>query len=394
MNKRLQPRLAQIGRIRVGDRKGTRGAPQRLKTFRLTVPYASKPILHVCAHLYGGDVQQWENPETGREFELYTTVNSLKVLILPRECVVAYCEMWNRSGLVRRCDGETILADNEEPARVGHPCLCPDDIEERQALAKDGRACADKTRISVMLPDVPAIGLWRLDTGSYYGATEAMGQVSLLQQLGITSPVEAVLAIEEHKRKRILPGKDKPETRRFLVPTLRILMTPKQVLLEMPQQEAQKQLQSPQERIADVWGDRVDTRTGEVVSSDGDIDAVTPQEAAEPDDAPEPSVPLPQDEKLVTVDPAQREPGFLGTITQACEEHNQDTVQVCALACWRYNVDHVNALTAGQQKTALKWVTSEGGRVHLGQELTKYAKEIDEWLNPQAEEEAEAALPF
>lgn len=259
MNTRLAPRLEQIGRIRIGDQKGDgRDKRRKLDTFRLTVPYQSKPILEFAAGIYGGTVQQWENPMEGRSWELYTSVNSLKVYVIPNQCVATGCERWTAAGIARRCDGEIIQFDTDEQL-IGTACECPEDHETRQALALKGKACVDKTRISVMLQDLPAIGLWRLDTQGYYAATNALGQIMLLQSLGITQPVEAILSMGQGKRKRWNTEKGKHETRIFPTVLLTILVTPKQLVQELPAGPMRPALPpGPPAAVAEIYGEEVE----------------------------------------------------------------------------------------------------------------------------------------
>jgi hypothetical protein len=118
--------------------------------------------------------------------------------------------------------------------RSGDECLCPhaadpDDLDqveaaalERARLAKMNppQACSAITRISVMIPDLPGLGVFRLDTKSYWAAVE-IGDAAALMQLardkGVFLP--AVLRIEQ--RQRIANG----QTKKYPVPVLEVLAT-------------------------------------------------------------------------------------------------------------------------------------------------------------------------
>lgn len=226
----VQRRGQQIGRIRIGqqvptgkkDREGNdKMRPARLDSFRFTTQ--SRPTADAIAALYGGSVREWNG-----EWEVITRESSIGVTVPPRDQVVSqWYEMWSRGGCQRRCDSQT-------EQMSGGPCLCPhagdpsdpDEVAraalERSALASKNppEACKAVTRISVMLPDLPGLGIFRLDTGSYYAATE-IGDAAALMELardrGIFLP--AILRIEQ--RQRVANG----QTKKYPVPVLEVLAT-------------------------------------------------------------------------------------------------------------------------------------------------------------------------
>jgi hypothetical protein len=86
------------------------------------------------------------------------------------------------------------------------------------------QACKRVTRINVMIPDLPDLGVFRLDTGSYYAAREVRAKAALLElarQRGVYLP--AVLGIDE--RERIKAGKTTP----YPVVFIRILNTMREI---------------------------------------------------------------------------------------------------------------------------------------------------------------------
>ena len=220
----IQRRGQQIGRLRIGQQvQAANGKmrPARLDTFRFTT--ASRAAADAIAALYGGEVRQWE-----REFEVITAKSEIGVTVPPRDEVVSqWYEMWSKGGCQRRCDSQHEQISNG-------PCLCPhasnpadpDEVArkalERADLAKlnPPQACKLVTRISVMIPDLPGLGVFRLDTGSYYAATEIGDSAALMQvarDKGVFLP--AILRIEH--RQRIAGG----QTKKFPVPVLEVLTT-------------------------------------------------------------------------------------------------------------------------------------------------------------------------
>lgn len=220
----IQRRGQQIGRIRIGQQVRTDSGkmrPARLDTFRFTT--SSRVSAEAIAALYGGEVRDWEG-----EYEVITAKSEIGVTVPPRDEVVSqWYEMWNKGGALRRCDSRTEQIS-------GGPCQCPhaadpSDAEEvaRMALERARRAklnpptaCGLVTRINLMIPDLPGLGVFRLDTGSYYAATEIGDSAQLMQMArdrGVFLP--AILRIEH--RQRVAGG----QTKKFPVPVLEVLAT-------------------------------------------------------------------------------------------------------------------------------------------------------------------------
>jgi Recombination directionality factor-like len=225
----IQRRGQQIGRIRIGQLVRTdkgKMRPEKLDTFRFTT--ASRTSAEAIAVLYGGQVREWE----GGGYEVITAKSDIGVTVPPRDQVISqWYEMWTKGGCQRRCTSQHEQISNG-------PCLCPhatnpdDEAEvaakgaERSRLASlnPPQACKLVTRISVMIPDLPGLGIFRLDTGSYYAATEIGDSAALMQTArdkGIFLP--AVLRIEQ--RSRVANG----QTKKYPVPVLEILATFRQI---------------------------------------------------------------------------------------------------------------------------------------------------------------------
>lgn len=199
----LQHRPIELGRIRTGART-EKGYPTRLETFRLTS--GSQALLAAAASLYGGEVRPWTDAPDEGYFELVTQSRELRVLI-PRDLrtVSQSYEFWQGGTCERRCDGTT------EQITDG-PCVCP-------AIANPDDRCDPVTRISLMLPDVPGLGVWRLDTGGWHAATSLPATISLLKQLSTASWIPAILRLEQ-RSKKTREADGKVVTHRFAVPVL------------------------------------------------------------------------------------------------------------------------------------------------------------------------------
>lgn len=206
----LQRRIAEIGRIRIGQQVATgRGKtrPEKLTTFRITSPDPNR-IKH-AAHLYGGQPQEWDAP-AGKQWEVVTEATALPVIVPPSDMAFSQSyELWSGGGCQRRCDGQS------ESISDG-PCLCD----------PDNRECKPHTRLSVMLRDLPGLGVWRLDTQGWYAALELQGAVEVIQMAaGRGQMLPAQLRLEQRMTKR--PGQG---TRRFAVPVLDIEISPAQLM--------------------------------------------------------------------------------------------------------------------------------------------------------------------
>lgn len=188
----LQRRMVQVGRIRLGTKQGNR--PVRLDTWRLTS--RDRVRLDAAAGVFGGTVKEWEARQG--EFELITEVSDLPIMLLPGQTLTQWMELWSGGGCKRRCDGDTeTLSDG--------PCLCDPEKPE----------CKPHTRLNVMLPDVPGLGMWRLDSTGWNAARELAGTAEFLEQAtarGVLLP--ARLRIDQ--RVEIRDG----QTNRFPVPVL------------------------------------------------------------------------------------------------------------------------------------------------------------------------------
>lgn len=210
----LQRRLAEAGRIRIGHQTATnngRKRPEKLDTFRLTSPDRAR--IEQAAHLFGGTPQQWDAP-AGQQWEVITATDSLHVIVPPADMSFSqYYELWSGGGCQRRCDGRyNSITDS--------PCVCD----------PDKRECSIHTRLSVMLRDLPGLGVWRIDTSGYYAAVELQGAVEVVQlAAGRGQMLPARLRLEQRMVKRVGQG-----TRRFAVPVLDIEVSPGQLLGPAP----------------------------------------------------------------------------------------------------------------------------------------------------------------
>jgi hypothetical protein len=226
-----------LGKIRLGEqvavmngdaqatnRDGTlKFRPAKLGEFRLTSP--SRELLSSAAEVYGGSVRAWEgSPGEEDEWELYSATRSLDVVIPPVRIndegdvaggpFMQWNEMWNKGGCVRRCDGFTETISGGACASMTP--MCPVDHDVRHVEAALGRACKMTTRLMVILPKVPDLGMWMLETHGYYAAVELGAFMEFLARRAGGQFVEATLRLESRTVKR------KGKTHHFAVPVIEL----------------------------------------------------------------------------------------------------------------------------------------------------------------------------
>ena len=197
----LQRRQRELGRIRMGD-KGGRGQPQKLNHFRLTS--SSMPLLHHASVLWGGEVKKWEGSPSEGQFELYTETDTLPIVIPPGpEPVSQWYEQWSAGGATHRCDGVTNNITDT-------PCSCD----------PDKRACKATTRASVMLPDLPDVGVWRLESHGINAAYELPGTIEVIQMASARGRFLTGRLRIEHRT-----SKKAGQTRKYIVPVIDLDVT-------------------------------------------------------------------------------------------------------------------------------------------------------------------------
>ena len=201
----IPQRPMELGRIRLGE-KGNRGEPVRLKTFRLTS--GSKERLEAAARLYGGQVRKWDGAPDEGQWQVTTAAAEIDVLISRHiEAVSQSYELWQGGTCMRRCDGVTEkLTDS--------PCPCA-----AAGLQGPDRACEVITRLRVVLPRVPGIGTWRLETSGWVAATTLPATLQMLAGTTEADWIPATLRAAQASRK-VREGDGRVVTHRWVQPEL------------------------------------------------------------------------------------------------------------------------------------------------------------------------------
>ncbi|MGJ5831364.1 hypothetical protein [Streptomyces ossamyceticus] len=205
-----QKQARELGRLRTGysipsDDPKKRPRPVKSKTWVLSSH--SEHYVTAAAEAWGGNVERWQPQGNGApQFRVITEAEQLEAILPPGDPLSQANEMWNKGGCARRCDGET-----EQISR--HPCLClaehgPEWHQLRQDIRTKDKVCAATSRLNVILPDMPDVGVWRVETHSWYAANELAGTVDMvLSGTGGKGLVPVTLRIEP--RTRVAGGQTK-----------------------------------------------------------------------------------------------------------------------------------------------------------------------------------------
>lgn len=195
----LQRHARELGRLRTGTFNGR--YPQRSETWVITSH--SRDYIEAAAEVWGGDVEDWQPQGNGaKQFRVITQARAIAAILPPGDPLTQAYESWSKGGCQRRCDGQVEQISDR-------PCLCIAQWgQEFHQSAPQDEACKMTTRLSVILPDLPDLGSWRVETHSYYSASELAATVDVLKgQLGAAAMVPVALRIEQ--RTRVAGGKTK-----------------------------------------------------------------------------------------------------------------------------------------------------------------------------------------
>ncbi|MFC3984939.1 recombination directionality factor [Streptosporangium jomthongense] len=195
----LQRQARELGRLRTGFFNGK--APVRCKTWIVTSH--AEHYVQAAADAWGGQVEKWQPLGNGApQWRVITAADSLDAIMPPGDPLSQAYESWSRGGVQRRCDGMT-------EALTDSPCVCRAQWGDQfwENAPRDA-ACKMTTRLNVILPEMPDIGAWRVETHSFYSANEMAAAVDVLKgSIGEQAMIPVRLRIEQ--RTRVTQGKTK-----------------------------------------------------------------------------------------------------------------------------------------------------------------------------------------
>ena len=171
----LQKRLHERGHIRIGQQvmsSNGKMRPAKLDRFRFTS--RDSGAIDQVAQLYGGEARKWDN-NGSTQFEVFSDATELPVVIPTSMAFSQAFEQWAKGFCTHRCDG---VRDTVRDV----PCDCNPEATD----------CKITTRLSVILPEVPGLGTWRIESHGYYAAVELGGALELIEsqvQKGVAAPL-------------------------------------------------------------------------------------------------------------------------------------------------------------------------------------------------------------
>ncbi|MDT0302957.1 recombination directionality factor [Streptomonospora wellingtoniae] len=205
----IDRQVRELGRLRTGYTE--RNRPVKSKTWIFTSP--SEEFVAAAAELWGGTPERWKPLGNGGEqYRVITTASAIDCLLPEGDNVLSSAyEMWSRGGAQRRCDGV-------QDKLSGKPCLCTQEFgEEFYNTAPKEQVCKATTRLKVILPGMPDIGTYRVETHSYYATSEIGGTYDLLRNAQPTGVLPVRVSIEQ--RSRVAAG----QTKHFPVVTMGLI---------------------------------------------------------------------------------------------------------------------------------------------------------------------------
>lgn len=198
----LQMQARELGRLRTGytDTSGAKSRPVRSDTWIITSH--SENYIRAAAEEFGGSAEKWQPLGSGAaQWRVITEQVAIDAIMPPGDPLSQTNELWSGGGCQRRCDGVTEqLSDS--------PCLCLAQFGESFHERPKGTVCAATTRLNVILPDMPDVGIYRVETHSYWAANEIAATVDLIRNAtGGRAAVPIRLRIEQ--RQRVANGQTK-----------------------------------------------------------------------------------------------------------------------------------------------------------------------------------------
>lgn len=202
----LQRQARELGRLRTGysvPNEDPNKRPRAVRSQTWIISSHAEHYVQAAAEVWGGTVEKWQPQGNGAaQWRVITEANSLDAILPPGDPLSQAYELWTKGGAQRRCDGMTESLSDQ-------PCFCRQQWGDAfwERAPKDA-ACKITTRLNVILPEMPDIGAWRVETHSYYSANEMAAAVDVLKgSIGDQALIPVRLRIEQ--RTRVANGQTK-----------------------------------------------------------------------------------------------------------------------------------------------------------------------------------------
>ncbi|WP_166344963.1 hypothetical protein [Phytoactinopolyspora limicola] len=198
-----QRQMAEQGRLRLGETVAAKNGKKRPAASQTWIVTShSEEHVRVAAEQWGGTPERWKPLGHGAEqWRVKTEASKIDAILPPGDPLSQAYELWKGSGCQRRCNGATEQLS-------GSPCICLAEFGDYWYEQPQGDVCENKSRLKVLLPEMPGLGVWRMETGSHYAMDEIAGIVdSIREAVGDRQLVPIQLSIVP--RSRTVDGKTK-----------------------------------------------------------------------------------------------------------------------------------------------------------------------------------------
>lgn len=198
----LQRQARELGRLRSGYTDTSGPKPRPVKSTTWIVTSHSEDYVRAAAALWGGEPEKWQPLGAGAaQWRVTTECSAIDAIMPPGDPLSQHLELWSKGGCARRCDGVTELLSDTA-------CLCRAQFGDDFHTQPKERRCQATTRLSLILPAMPDIGVWRVETHGYYAANEIAATVDVIRgAVGDRAMVPVQARIEP--RTRVSEGKTK-----------------------------------------------------------------------------------------------------------------------------------------------------------------------------------------
>jgi hypothetical protein len=198
----LQRQARELGRLRTGytDDSGAKSRPARSDTWIVTSH--AEHYVQAAADEWGGTAEKWQPQGSGpAQWRVITEASALDAILPPGDPLSQTYEMWSRGGCQRRCDGVTEQISDS-------PCPCLAQFGDAWYEQAKGTVCSAHTRLNVILPQMPDVGVWRMETGSFYAANEIAAHVDLIRN-ATRGEIAVPIRLRIEPRQRVAAGQTK-----------------------------------------------------------------------------------------------------------------------------------------------------------------------------------------
>jgi hypothetical protein len=212
----LQRQARELGRLRMGwsepytDKYGReKRRPVKSTKWVLTTP--QRAYLDAAVEAWGGEVEHWQPQGNGpKVWRVVTESEAIDAILPPGDPLSQSYEIWSKGGCQRRCDGETEQMSNKA-------CPCRAEFGDEFYLQPPDQACRPHSRLNVVLPDMPDLGVWRCETKGYHAANEIAAAVDLIRH-ATGGQVAVPIRLRIEPRTKVAQGK----TKQYLVLAMEI----------------------------------------------------------------------------------------------------------------------------------------------------------------------------